>query len=428
MPPKPSFASRLRAAFSLRGNLAGVAQRSGDALAPLDGLRAIAVLWVMVFHCLSIPTIHWASAGNMVRFLDAPALNVVFSGHMGVEIFLVLSGFLMGHVLLREALREGTIRYGAFVRRRWIRVVPVYAAAIAAHMITDPGQRASCARDGWANLLFLNNFAGEQLNVRSCLMHTWSIAVEFHLYLISPFVVRWMLARRGTFGGVEPDPDKRWGLLPPVILIALGTAASSAIVLRHHEEPLGLWYLTVFCNKTYARATPFLAGLVAAYLYHRAGPRSPSRYRLVTHALALGLVAVIAYLGAGEHPSRYLPGAVDLHPHRDLFLLLFARQLLGLGIAVLLYQTVTGAAPLAGRFLSAAIWVPLARLSYAAYLVEFMVMIPLYPLWSRHYATAATLSDLAPAMATNVLVAVVASFVAALPFFVLVEKPFVNLR
>jgi peptidoglycan/LPS O-acetylase OafA/YrhL len=421
--------SRFADAFSLRKNLADVVHRAGDALAPLDGLRAIAVLWVMLFHCFTIPTVQWASAGNMLRFLDEPALNVAFSGHMGVEIFLVLSGFLMGHLLLREADKTGELRFVPFVRRRFWRIVPVYAAAIAAHMIVEPAQRAACTRWGWANLLFLNNFVGDQLNARACLMHTWSIAVEFHLYLLAPFVVRWMLAPRFSFRGIAREPEKRWGLWAPAILMIAGSAIVAAIVLRNHTRPLSQWYLTTLYDKTYARSTPFFSGLAAAYLHHTRDPSRPrSPLRHVAHALAIVTVLAIAYLGAGEHPSRYLPWHVDHHPYRNLFLLLFARQLLGLGVAVILYATLSGDLRLVNKALSARVWVPFARLSYAAYLVEFVCMIPLYSLWSRGYATAPSFPDLVPVLAANGAVAVVTSFAVAVPFYVLVEKPFVNLR
>jgi peptidoglycan/LPS O-acetylase OafA/YrhL len=428
-PPPLSFARRLLDAFSLRRNLVEVWRRPGDAFAPLDGLRAIAVLWVMIFHCFTVPTVQWASAGNMVRFLDEPALSVAFSGHLGVEIFLVLSGFLMAHLLLREVEATGTVRFFTFLRRRAIRILPVYAAAIGVHMLVDPHQREVCTRAGWANLLFVNNFIGEQLSFNACLMHSWSIAVEFQLYLVSPFVVWWMCARRGAAG-------RPWGLTAPLLLIAIGTVVSSAIVLANYQRPLGEWYLVTFYDKTYCRSTPYFCGVAAAYLFHHRGrpglpesPQSPrSAWRLPVQVLALGVVAAIAFLGAGEHPSRYIPGAIDLHPWRNLFLLLFARQLFGAAVAVILYESVTGGLRFVERFLSARVWVPLARLSYAAYLVEFLCILPLYAVWRGDFAQARTFSELLPALAADGAACVALTFVVALFFHLLVEKPFVNLR
>ncbi|MFT3772651.1 MAG: acyltransferase [Minicystis sp.] len=419
----PSLGQRLLAAFSLRRNFHEVWARSGDAFAPLDGLRAIAVLWVMLFHCFTIPTVQWATAANMVRFLDEPALSVAFSGHLGVEIFLVLSGFLMAHMLIRERERAGTVRFWSFLRRRWLRIVPVYAAAIAAHMIMDQHQREMCARFGWANLLFVNNYFGEQLNVHACLMHSWSIAVEFQLYLLAPLAVTWMYTPRGAAG-------RRWGLWAPLILIGAGTVISSAIVLKHHQRPLGEWYLTVLYNKTYARSTPFFAGVAAGWLYHHRSPGSGERpgWRRAAGVIALGTVAAIAYLGAGEHPSRYIPGAIDTHPWRNLFLLLFARQLFGVAVAYVMFETLTGGLRAVERFLSARFWVPLARLSYAAYLVQFLCMLPLFAVWSRDFATARTFSDLAAALAADGAASLLLAFGVALGFHLVFEKPIVNLR
>jgi peptidoglycan/LPS O-acetylase OafA/YrhL len=88
----------------------------------------------------------------------------------------------------------------------------------------------------------------------------------------------------------------------------------------------------------------------------------------------------------------------------------------------------TGGMRFVGRFLSAAPWTPLARLSYAAYLVEFVCILPLYAYFSHGLATARTFSELVPILAADGAACVGLTFVVALFFHVLVEKPFVNLR
>ncbi|HZZ91851.1 MAG TPA: acyltransferase [Usitatibacter sp.] len=130
----------------------------------LDGLRAVAVSAVVAYHL-------------------APAY--IPGGFLGVDLFFVLSGFLITSLLLDEEARTGTISIRDFYLRRALRILPPLATAIVLSLALDVAsvKAAAAAFLFYANFVFRGSLAG--------LAHTWSLAVEEHFYLVWPlaFVV-----------------------------------------------------------------------------------------------------------------------------------------------------------------------------------------------------------------------------------------------
>ena len=150
----------------------------------LDGLRGIAVLMVVLFHCnLSVGVAN----GRLSR--------VVRSGWMGVDLFFVLSGFLITGILLEEKGKPHYFRN--FYARRVLRIFPLYYGVIAACVI------AALVSGKWSGLLHEQGWLwlyGVNLKVAATgqwlfrfgrleLDHFWSLAVEEHFYLIWPALV-----------------------------------------------------------------------------------------------------------------------------------------------------------------------------------------------------------------------------------------------
>ncbi|MBN2576999.1 MAG: acyltransferase [Deltaproteobacteria bacterium] len=161
----------------------------------LDGLRFFAFLLVFFFHALQkSPWGNWP----IIRF-----------GYLGVPIFFVLSGFLIGGILLdlRDKHRPGfglAAKLKTFYIRRALRIFPVYYLfiGILALLLAMSGRPDPVARDSFFwHLAYLTNFrsffAGMD-NIRQA--HFWSLAVEEHFYLLAPLVV--LLARPRTLAGL----------------------------------------------------------------------------------------------------------------------------------------------------------------------------------------------------------------------------------
>jgi peptidoglycan/LPS O-acetylase OafA/YrhL len=158
----------------------------------LDGFRAIAILWVLLLHFFY----GWAPMPpNGFAWVPRILLEIVSHGWLGVDLFFILSGFLITGILIDARSKEHYFRN--FYARRSLRILPLYWICILVMGLTygvvNPHARAFLG----ISLLFLANFA-HALGVRA--PHGpgvfWSLAVEEHFYLLWPLLVRFM--RRST--------------------------------------------------------------------------------------------------------------------------------------------------------------------------------------------------------------------------------------
>src|SRR6201987_1687698 len=154
----------------------------------IDWLRAIAVLAVVAFH------------------FEAPA---VFGGFVGVDIFFVISGYLITGII-RSEVESGTFSFAQFYERRVRRLLPALYAMVALTAIPSfhyllTSERQEFFRSVAAVVTFTSNFffwlqTGyfDHAAVEKPLLHTWSLAVEEQFYLALPLLVWVLLRARAT--------------------------------------------------------------------------------------------------------------------------------------------------------------------------------------------------------------------------------------
>ncbi|MHA1567171.1 MAG: acyltransferase family protein, partial [Alphaproteobacteria bacterium] len=121
---------------------------------------------------------------------------VAINGDAGVAAFFVLSGFLITYLLVGEQEQSRAIDIRQFFIRRALRIVPVYTLFLVAATLLAVSLRTSI--NGTSLLyaaLYLYNFI-PRADYSSIMGHTWSLAVEWHFYLVWPFVFYWL--RRNT--------------------------------------------------------------------------------------------------------------------------------------------------------------------------------------------------------------------------------------
>lgn len=214
-------------------------RRSAGRLPELDGVRGLAILLVLAHHyCLNLPVGGWG---------DQQVLRITGMGWIGVDLFFLLSGYLITGILLDGKRSPGIL--AAFYARRALRIFPPYYLLLFGLFVVGPafgvslvGSSASDAIWFW---LYGSNFLIALTDwPHRILAPLWSLAVEEHFYLIWPLVVLAVPTRR---------------LKATLIVIALGSA-----VLRLVGVSMGLSHSAIYVL-TFTRLDALaVGGLLAA--------------------------------------------------------------------------------------------------------------------------------------------------------------------
>jgi peptidoglycan/LPS O-acetylase OafA/YrhL len=332
------------------------AARPKDGYRPqLDGIRAVAVILVILFH---------------LGYAWMPG------GFVGVDVFFVLSGYLITGLLVDELARDGRVVLARFYARRVRRLLPaailVVAVVIAGSLgLLDRVDQATVGDDAMFSALYSANWhfalaGGDYFapgDVPSPLTHFWSLAVEEQFYLVWPALLLglWAIAARWR-------RDARPGsvLLGGVLVLAAVSAVLSLVL-----EPGGMTYYG-----THTRAYQLLAGAALAIGARRYLARPPGaengdrRVRAGGALLSVAAFGALVALAAGIPDAQDYPGVAGLGVTAASVALIAALDLMGRHPL----------RRLAGGRLPAAV----GRLSYSLYLWHWPVIVFLPLFADRH--------------------------------------------
>ena len=361
----------------------------------LDGIRGIAVLLVTLWHYPD------EILGRKLEWLK--------SGHLGVDLFFVLSGFLITALMLKEYDRYGKISFRGFYRRRAFRLLPALVLFLAVHVVwallTDiPSQSQFGGGTDLKSevvtvisaLLFsvnLISYFGYQAAVGS--LHLWSLAVEEQFYFIWPLLTVALLSRASI------------PFFCAIAITSLAVALAGHFYVWDELSTLPRWGLTtaVGCTvlslltatrrqQSEVRAVAVLATLVVAVLmfrigsYDRGGLSALTLYiTLPSRADSLIVGAALAYLWTGGYIPRRCPTAVSLvawlvfgwwvthYTLREPFFFEFGWTVTAVCGAFILWGSLGAQNTNYGRVLSWAWLRAIGRVAYGLYLWHALVFI-----------------------------------------------------
>ena len=324
--------------------------RTQTKIPALTGLRAIAALWVLVLHFGEAVSASWPRA---VR-------SVLSTGFAGVDLFFVLSGFILAWNYLRD---DGTLAVSPaeFWRARAARILPVYYVSLAISlpmfllMQFHDGATPSAIRSAVVTALTSLTLTQSWVSPFSYLWNNpgWSLSVELFFYLAFPWVAGWIaqwpLARLVRWAG---------GLYFVTI------AAAYLFVALHSHPPTWkwepaidycIWISWLGCNPL-VHAHEFLMGIVACFWLRE--EQRGRRRELMSGPAAVGIAIVaLAVLAALRGPIPFMPALVGIYS--PLF-------------ALLIYGLAKQRGTLA-RILSTPAFVYLGEISYSLYLIHVTV-------------------------------------------------------
>jgi len=265
---------------------------TGRHLPALNGLRALAVLGVMGYHL----QLGWASGG-----------------YLGVDLFFVLSGFLITTLLLEEWVPTGRINLRNFWARRARRLLPalfLVLIALALYLVLNarlagPGANGlidlpALRGDALATLFYVANWHAvyahqsyfAQFSSLSPLQHTWSLAIEEQFYLVWPPFLLALMARA----------RRSWRQVGLFTAVAVGVLSAGLMALLYHpgSDPTRVYY------GTDTRLFDLMAGATVAFLA-ASRPQPNARARRALHAAAPAALAALGVFWVVSGTTQDLP-------------------------------------------------------------------------------------------------------------------------
>ncbi|NPT39244.1 acyltransferase family protein [Paraburkholderia xenovorans] len=311
-------------------------------VAGLDGLRAISMMLVVLFHYTSYFSSSLAELGGAWTGV----VRIASTGWIGVDVFFVISGFLITTTLLKRPV-DSLASYSTFIRRRAVRLLPAYVASLLIFtlvaLLSDPHDKVLGNEYLlWTFTASLQSLLGDRVALADqyfSMAHFWTLAVEWHFYLVFPLLV----ARCRSY-------------FRPAVALLLIAVAFRVICHFAGISDNGIYTFTL------CRIDSIAVGCLLALVPARLGSRRS---------------AVAGMLGAVLFISIWIALALSDVPFKTLaWLQTLGYTLLAVSIALMIYRVIHSSAHSA--IVRALEFRPLASMGRASYSL-YIWHLPFYP-------------------------------------------------
>ncbi|CAI5442428.1 unnamed protein product [Caenorhabditis angaria] len=435
-------------AYSLYSNGLEILQskkRDGE-INTLHGVRFLSMCWIILGH-----TYYYIGASlttdnlipTLINFPQQFYTQIIVQAPLAVDSFFFLSGMLAAFFFFKKTMKAdkppsmspmNPISWLLYYVKRYTRITPTYAVV----MLFDvtlftyvsngpfwrPIEKQGCRHAWWTNFIYLNNFLLQ--DVECCMGWTWYLAndMQFHVVLMPILIITFL----------------KWGMKPGMIVSSVIMIISSIIklvIIEYKDFPpaplltaklqivkqLDEYWNHVYV-RPYVRCTPFIIGVIVAYLLNAWTTKDQKDLRIKlerkhviigwTCSTILGLYSVFGLY--------WFAKTGDISEWWKILYILFGRPAYALALGWVVFACTTGNGGPVDTILSWRLFVPLSKITFCAYLLH-PIMLQIYNL-SRpqpfHFTTFGQ-------MLRHTVEAVVASYLMAFFFALAFEKPFTKI-
>ena len=359
-------------------------KKSDERIRGLDVLRALAIIFVFMYHYVV-----FVSRQPTFSFIDE-------IGWVGVDLFFVLSGYLIGHQIFSPIANQREFSFKIFYYRRLLRTLPTYLFVLGIYFLIPNFRENTILPPLWKFLTFTQNFG---LQTGTAFSHAWSLCVEEQFYLILPVMALIIIYKKSIHYG--------WVILFGLLLIGMFLRGSLWVYYNQHaNNHFHALYYTKIYYSSFCRLDELVFGVAIAMLrnFHKdLWAKITKKGNLI---LLFGIISsgITFYLFLQYHYSRF----VTALGYPLLGISFAALTLAALSQNSYLYKIrIPGAATLA-------VW------SYAIYLVHKPVSVLIYGELSKFGVDASSLASIS--------IIILASIVAGWLLYICIELPFLKLR
>ena len=412
----------------------------------IDGVRAWGLIMVLLGHLIYFYDPFFTKTEDTSRvsvFFD------FFRADLGVDAFFVISGFLIGSILLKEYQKKGSLSLKGFYLKRFFRLMPVYFVAVFLGVVfyslvkNSSGDMAPqidlMLKNFWTNLLYVNNFVPVQ---EQFMGWCWSLAIEEQFYLLIPlFFV-------GFFRWFK---QKFWFF---IALFLLSFVVRFYVVYHYNLVGAdGFWgnkigddrwrdTFNLLYDNLYTRYGGLLVGVMGSYFYVYYLGRLKKFFEDVSFSRVLYLLSVFVFLiiffkidfiyFSELTKTGVTITATDLSFYEKIYFSIIvssSRNLFALSVMYIIFYimfSLNGRGSLLSKTLSSPFLFPLAQLSYSAYLIHPFIIIPVSRYLTPYFY--AYLDSVYSVFILNSVIALALIYLLSLALHVFVEKPFMEMR
>ena len=419
--------------INISKSLASLFNRPAFHNSAIDGVRAIAVLMVIIGHIFFFHNSNFLIGDEV--FNNYATYWHLLRADLGVDLFFVISGFLIGSILFKEFKKTNNISFTSFYLRRFLRLMPVYLVAILCgiYLFDLPN-----SQNAWANVFYVNNF----VNIAEQFMGwCWSLAIEEQFYILIPASLLMLLFSK----------RKKINIL--LFFLILSVVIRFITVYAYNIFPSELYWtlpgkegwdlsFSILYDNLITRYGGLLIGVIAAYLYVYYNSalklffKSKVSLRLFFISIAIFWVVFfrIDFIYFSE-PTQYglMIADKELNFVEKIYfatVVSITRNLFSIASIYIVFGALFLKINFAGKinnFLSSKFFYPIAQLSYSAYLMHEMFMLKLYPSYSIKIYELVN-ENIVIALIAISLITLILTFLSSIILYVFIERPFMEFR